>query len=128
MDNKPIDIARLGVIRCVIAPEPRMTPEGEVRRDREGNPLWITALAVRQPEGRRTDVIHVVTSGQPQGLTEGSEVKVTNLWANDWSVDGRSGTTYRADAITSVQVSVGGGSSPAAAPTGPRGKSSGGES
>ncbi|MGW1054272.1 hypothetical protein [Streptomyces sp. NPDC002521] len=126
MDNKPIDVARLGAIRCVIAPEPRLTPEGETRRDREGNPLWITGLSVRQAEGRRTDVVHVVTSGQPQGLTEGSEVKVTNLWANDWAVDGRTGTTYRADAITPVSGS--GASASAAAPAaGPRGKSAGGD-
>ncbi|MGW0882901.1 hypothetical protein [Streptomyces sp. NPDC002671] len=126
MDNKPIDVARLGAIRCVIAPEPRTTPEGETRRDREGNPLWITGLSVRQAEGRRTDVVHVVTSGQPQGLTEGSEVRVTNLWANDWAVDGRSGTTYRADAITPVSGSGGAPASTAPA-AGPRGKSAGGD-
>ena len=63
MDNKPIDTARLGTIRCVIAPEPRTTLEGEQRRDREGNPLWVTGLSIRQAEGRRTDVVHVVTSG-----------------------------------------------------------------
>ncbi|KOV63253.1 hypothetical protein [Streptomyces sp. MMG1121] len=124
MDNKPIDVARLGAIRCVIAPEPRLTPEGETRRDREGNPLWITGLSVRQAEGRRTDVVHVVTSGQPQGLTEGSEVRVTNLWANDWAVDGRTGTTYRADAITPVSGGASASTTPAA---GPRGKSAGGD-
>lgn len=126
MDNKPIDVGRLGAIRCVIAPEPRMGQDGETqRRDREGNPLWITGLSVRQTEGRRTDVVHVVTSGQPQGLTEGSEVRVTNLWANEWSVDGRNGTTYRADAITPVQAS---GPAAPAAPAGARGKSAGGDS
>ncbi|MFF8728904.1 hypothetical protein ACF073_20740 [Streptomyces sp. NPDC015171] len=126
MDSKPIDVARLGAIRCVIAPEPRLTPEGETRRDREGNPLWITGLSVRQAEGRRTDVVHVVTSGQPQGLLEGSEVRVTNLWANDWAVDGRTGTTFRADAIIPVSGSAGGSASTAPA-AGPRGKSAGGE-
>ncbi|MFJ9818794.1 hypothetical protein ACIRU3_26785 [Streptomyces sp. NPDC101151] len=127
MDNKPIDVARLGQIRCVIAPEPRTTPEGETRRDREGNPLWITGLSVRQAEGRRTDVVHVVTSGQPTGLTEGAEVRLTNLWANEWAVDGRSGTTYRADAITPASGS-GVGSASAAPAAGPRGKSAGGDS
>ncbi|MFD4875990.1 hypothetical protein ACFWOB_21890 [Streptomyces sp. NPDC058420] len=126
MDNKPIDVARLGAIRCVIAPEPRTTLEGDQRRDREGNPLWITGLSVRQAEGRRTDVVHVVTSGQPQAVTEGIEVQVKNLWANEWAVDGRTGTTYRADAITPVSAS-GVSSGPAAAAPGPRGKSAGGE-
>lgn len=127
MDNKPIDTARLGTIRCVIAPEPRTTLEGEQRRDREGNPLWVTGLSIRQAEGRRTDVVHVVTSGQPTGLIEGGEVKVTGLMANEWAVDGRTGTTYRADAITPVPGS-GAVSAPAAAAPGPRGKSAGGDS
>ncbi|MFH8659992.1 hypothetical protein [Streptomyces afghaniensis] len=110
----------------MIAPEARMTPEGEVRRDREGNPTWVTGLSVRQAEGRRTDVIHVVTSGEPRGITEGAEVRVTNLWANDWSVDGRSGTSYRADALTSVTAPAAapGGSGTASA-AGARGKSGG---
>ncbi|MFJ4799911.1 hypothetical protein [Streptomyces murinus] len=127
MNNKPIDVARLGTIRCVVAPEPRTTPEGETRRDREGNPLWITGLSVRQAEGRRTDVVHVVTSGQPQGLTEGSEVRVTNLWANDWAVDGRNGTTYRADALSPMS-GTGSGPASASSTAGPRGKSAGGDS
>ncbi|KUN00592.1 hypothetical protein AQI95_34365 [Streptomyces yokosukanensis] len=126
LDNKPIDVNRLGRLRVEIAPEPRTTQEGEQRRDREGNPLWITSLSVRQPEGRRVDTIDVTTSGQPQGLTEGGEVKVTNLWANDWAFEGRSGTTYRADAITPVQGSVPG-SAPAAPAAAPRGKSAGGD-
>ncbi|WP_405686416.1 hypothetical protein OG204_20875 [Streptomyces sp. NBC_01387] len=130
MDNKPVDVTRLGAIRCVIAPEPRTTPDGEQRRDREGNPLWVTGLSVRQAEGRRTDVVHVVTSGQPQGLAEGSEVKVTNLWANEWAVDGRTGTSFRADAITSASGSgtSGGGPAPGASVAGARGKPAGGDS
>ncbi|WP_369171012.1 hypothetical protein AB5J49_25605 [Streptomyces sp. R28] len=126
MENKPIDVARLGAIRCLIAPEPRTTQEGDQRRDREGNPLWITGLVVRQQEGRRLEEIHVTTVGQPQGLAEGGEVKVTNLWARDWALEGRTGTTYRADSITPLP-GPGGGSAPAAA-AGPRGKSSGGDS
>ncbi|MEU2717841.1 hypothetical protein [Streptomyces sp. NPDC007205] len=102
MINKPIDTRRLGTIRCLIAPEPRTTLEGDQRCDREGNPLWITGLVVRQLEGRRLDEIHVVTSGLPQGITEGCEVRVTDLWATDWEIDGRSGTSYRAAAITPV--------------------------
>ena len=106
-----------------------MTPDGEVRRDREGNPQWITGVSVRQVEGRRTDVIHVVVSGaQPQGIAEGAEVKITNLWANEWSVDGRAGTSYRADAVTPVPAPAASGSGSAAAGSGSRGKSGGGDS
>ncbi|MYQ60078.1 MULTISPECIES: hypothetical protein [unclassified Streptomyces] len=99
MQQKPIDTSRLGVIRCVIAPEPRTTPDGEVRRDREGTPQWITGLSVRQAQGRRTDIVHVTTSGQPQGITEGAPVRVVGFWASDWEVDGRSGVSYRAEGL-----------------------------
>ncbi|WP_406254776.1 hypothetical protein [Streptomyces chartreusis] len=124
MEEKPIDVARLGKIRCEIAPEPRTTLEGDQRRDREGNPLWVTCLAVRRLEGRRVDTIDVTTSGQPQGLTEGSEVRVSNLWARDWALEGRTGTSYRADAITPVAGS-GGSAAPAPTAAGSRGKSGG---
>ncbi|MEU8959598.1 hypothetical protein AB0C93_35530 [Streptomyces sp. NPDC048518] len=127
MQSKPIDTARLGVMRCVIAPEARMTPEGEVRRDREGQPQWITGLSVRQAEGRRTDVIHVVVSGaQPQGIVEGAEVRVTDLWANEWEVDGRSGTSWRAEAITTAPASGGSNAGTSSGNSAaPRGKASG---
>lgn len=128
MQNTPIDTARLGDMRCSIPPEPRRTPEGEQRRDREGNLQWVTSIAVVPLEGRRVEAIDVVVSGvQPQGITPGCQVKITNLVANAWSVDGRSGTSYRADAITAVSgpAAPGGGPAPA---SGARGKSSGGES
>ncbi|MCX4663484.1 hypothetical protein [Streptomyces uncialis] len=122
MQSKPIDTARLGVMRCVIEPEARLTQDGEPRRDREGVPQWITGLSVRQLESRRADVIHVVTSGRPSGITEGAAVTVTDLWASEWAVDGRSGTSWRAASLTPDT------SGPAASPaSAPRGKSSGGE-
>lgn len=126
MQNKPIDDRRLGDILCVIAPEPRVNMEtGEARRDRDGTPQWIVGLSVRQAEGRRTDVIHVVVPGEPRGIAEGARVRVVNLWANDWTVDGRSGTSWRADAIVPASS---GGSGASAAPAPARGKAAGGES
>ncbi|QEU94832.1 hypothetical protein CP970_31620 [Streptomyces kanamyceticus] len=123
MQNKPVDVSRLGSMRCVIAPEARVTPEGEVRRDREGNPQWITGLSVRQAEGRRTDVIHVIVSGvEPQGVIEGAEVRVTGLWANEWAVDGRTGTSWRADAITPVSTASSAPSASTSSAAGGRGK------
>ncbi|MFD0417116.1 hypothetical protein [Streptomyces sp. NPDC127108] len=119
MQYKPIDTARLGVMRCVIAPEARMTPDGEIRRDREGRVQWVTGLSVRQLESRRADVINVVVVGvQPEGVAEGTEVHVINLWANEWQMDGRSGTSWRADRITPVTPAAG----DAAGSSGSRGK------
>jgi hypothetical protein len=122
VQNKPIDMGRLGNTLCVVAPEKRVNPEtGEIRRDREGNEQWIVGVSVRQAEGRRTDVIHVVVPGEPRGITEGAAVRIVNLWSNDWSVGGNSGTSYRADEI--VPLLVGG----APATSAVRGKSAGGD-
>jgi hypothetical protein len=132
MQTMPIDTARLGPLRCSIAPEARLNPEGEQRRDREGNLQWVTSVSVVPAQGRRVEAIDVVVSGvQPTGITAGTEVKITNLVANAWSVDGRSGTSYRADAITAVTgpptaAAPGGGPSPSSGAA--RGKASGGES
>lgn len=128
MQNTPIDTARLGQMRCSIPPEPRLNPEGEQRRDREGNLQWVTSVSVVPAQGRRVEAIDVVVSGiQPTGITAGEEVKITNLVANAWSVDGRSGTSYRADAITAVSGPALPGGAPGSS-AGARGKSSGGES
>ncbi|MFI6687933.1 hypothetical protein [Streptomyces sp. NPDC050485] len=119
MQRKPIDLTRLGTLRCAIEPEPRLDMDGEVRRDRDGNPLWVTSVAVRQLESRTVDTFDVVTPLKPTGLVEGGEVKITNLWANDWEIDGRKGVSFRADAITPAPVSVpaaGGGTSAATSP------------
>jgi len=134
VQNKPVDVGRLGIIRCSTAPEPRTTPDGQVRRDRDGNPQWITGLVVRQIEGRRADVIEVVTPVDPQGIAEGDVVVVENLWANSWEVDGRTGTSYRADRITPARPASpssstpSGGAAAGGAPSAARTKSAGGDS
>lgn len=87
-------MARLGSVMCVVPPEPRMNPEtGEVRKDREGNPVWVVGVSVRQLEKRRADVIDIAVSGQPQGISEGARVVVVDLVATAWEIDGRKGTS-----------------------------------
>lgn len=125
MKDRPIDDRRLGPIRCVIAPEARTTPDGAHRRDRDGQVQWVTALSVRQLETRRADVINVVVSGaRPQGIAEGAEVRVTGLWSSEWVMEGRTGTSWRADAILPVE-SAATGSGHASATGGSRAKSGG---
>ncbi|GAA1927481.1 hypothetical protein [Streptantibioticus ferralitis] len=122
MQQKPIDTGRLGQFMCVIAPERRVDPTtDEPRKDREGREQWIVGLSVRQAAGRRTDVIHVVVPGQPRGIAEGMSVRVVDLWANDWSVDGRSGTSWRAEQIVPAGGTAASGGSAAAAPAARKG-------
>ncbi|MFE3143141.1 hypothetical protein [Streptomyces scopuliridis] len=99
MQSIPVDMARLGSTMCVVPPEPRMTPDGEVRKDRDGNPLWVVGVSVRQATTRRADVIDVAVSGQPQGITEGARITVVDLVATSWEIDGRRGISFRASAV-----------------------------
>ncbi|MGW2424455.1 SCO3933 family regulatory protein [Streptomyces sp. NPDC001709] len=104
MQSIPVDTARLGVLRCAIAPEAKLSnPETqEVKRNRDGNPVWTVAVTVRQ-DGRRISVIEIAVSGQPKGIEEGQIVKVTGLTAFAWSMGERHGVSFRAAAITPVQ-------------------------
>ncbi|WP_254406978.1 hypothetical protein [Streptomyces sp. GMY02] len=92
-------MARLGSAMCVVPPEPRMTPDGEARKDRDGNPVWVVGVSVRQQSTRRADVIEVAVSGQPQGITEGARLTVVDLVATSWEIEGRKGISFRASAI-----------------------------
>lgn len=105
MQSKPIDVARFAVCLCVSAPEPRVDQmTGQPKVDREGRAQWVVGVAVRPEGGRRSDsdVIDVVLPGEPQGVTEGVPVRLVDLWASEWSIDGRSGTSWRAAAATPV--------------------------
>jgi hypothetical protein len=98
----PLDVERLGSIMCVVPAETRKTPDGEVRKDREGRVMWVIGLSVRQADGRRADVIDVTLPEQPQGVAEGTRVTVADLVAVNWEIDGRSGTSFRASAVRPV--------------------------
>jgi hypothetical protein len=132
VQNKPIDRSRLGSMRCVIAPEPRTNRDGVIRQDADGVTQYVVGVAVVQKERRGADVINVVVSGQPSGVDEGSLVEITGLTAVDWEVDGRHGTSWRAESIALVSAAAAGDSAVrAAGPGGPvapaRGKSAGGD-
>ncbi|MFJ3847346.1 hypothetical protein ACIPV3_25055 [Streptomyces albidoflavus] len=77
-----------------------------MRKDREGRVQWVTALAIRQPTGRRVDVIDVVVVGaEPTGVMPGDVVKLTGLVSIEWEMGDRHGSAWRAEAITPVSGS-----------------------
>lgn len=106
MQSIPVDTTRLGVLRCAIPPEAKIsnTETGEVKKDRDGNTVYTVAVTVRQ-DGRRISVIEIAVSGEPKGVEEGQIVKVTGLTAFAWSMGDRHGISFRADAITPVHGS-----------------------
>ncbi|MYU12966.1 hypothetical protein GTZ78_20245 [Streptomyces sp. SID8361] len=103
MQSIPVDTTRLGVLRCAVGPEPKITDfeSKEVKKDRDGNTIYTVAVTVRQ-DGRRVSVIEIAVPGEPKGVVEGSEVRVTGLEAFAWAMGDRHGISFRAAAITPV--------------------------
>ncbi|WP_141206715.1 SCO3933 family regulatory protein [Streptomyces griseorubiginosus] len=106
MQSIPVDTARLGVLRCVNGPEVKFSNSEtqEVKKDRDGNPVYTVAVTVR-PDGRRISVIEIAVSGEPKGLEPGQVVKVTGLTAFVWTMGDRNGVSFRADTITPAHTS-----------------------
>ncbi|WTP59893.1 hypothetical protein OHU07_25460 [Streptomyces phaeochromogenes] len=98
MQSIPVDTARLGVLRCAIAPEAKISNSEtqEVKKDRDGNTVYTVAVTVRQDRRR------ISVSGEPKGIEEGQILKVTGLMAFAWAMGDRHGISFRADAITLV--------------------------
>ncbi|MFD8931101.1 SCO3933 family regulatory protein [Streptomyces mirabilis] len=103
MQSIPVDTARLGVLRCAITPEAKISnfETQEVKKDRDGNTVYSVAVTVRQ-DGRRISVIEIAVAGEPKGIEEGQILKVTGLTAFAWAMGDRHGISFRADAITPV--------------------------
>ncbi|MGW7750475.1 SCO3933 family regulatory protein [Streptomyces violaceusniger] len=101
MQSIPVDTTRLGVLRCAVGPEPKIADfeSKEVKKDRDGNTIYTVAVTVRQ-DGRRVSVIEIAVPGEPKGVVEGSEVRVTGLEAFAWAMGDRHGISFRAAAIT----------------------------
>lgn len=109
MQSIPVDAGRLGVLRCVGAAEPKLVSAatGEVKRDREGIPVFTVPVALKQ-EGRRAELIEISVSGEPVGLVEGGLVQVVGLEAFVWEMGERRGVTWRAAAVTPAPAPSGG--------------------
>ncbi|AEM80997.1 SCO3933 family regulatory protein [Streptomyces violaceusniger] len=103
MQSIPVDTTRLGVLRCAVGPEPKIADfeSKEVKKDRDGNTVYTVAVTVRQ-DGRRVSVIEIAVPGEPKGVVEGSEVRVTGLEAFAWAMGDRHGISFRAAAITPI--------------------------
>jgi hypothetical protein len=97
--NIPVDLTRLTGLMCVSVPERKTTLDGDPRKDRDGNQLWVTGLAVRRNGTRKASVIDVQTAAEPVGVQEGTLVALTELDVSLWEIEGRHGLSYRAASI-----------------------------
>jgi hypothetical protein len=122
MKRIPVDTNRLSGALCVSAPEVKADPNtGEVRMDKAtGQPVYLVGVSVKLTGERKAYVLDVAVPGEPVGVVEGAPVRVFDLVAVPWEVDGRSGMSYRASAVTTATAA--GGHPPEPAPAARAGK------
>lgn len=92
------------------APKPKTDMQGRQRTDRvTGDGLSVTQLVKIGPDG--AEVFNCTTAGVPD-VAVGDEVRPRNLIAIPWQQDGRSGVSFKADAIETVPAAAGKGGAP----------------
>ena len=97
-----LEIKTEGRVEFVVsrAPQPKNDNDGRQKTDREtGELLHVTELVAMDDTG--AEVIRVTTAGQPR-VTKRQPVTVVKLVATPWTIDGRGGVAFRADAIVPV--------------------------
>lgn len=101
MQSIPVDVGRLTGLVCVSAPEVKVNPTtGEIRMDRvTGAAVYLVGVAVKLAGTRKASVIDVQVAGEPVGIVEGAAVRLFDLEAVPWEIEGRSGVSFRASAV-----------------------------
>jgi hypothetical protein len=91
----PIDTSAISFL-CALAPEPLV--DFETRRpkaDENGEPLYVIQL-LAMGDGS-ADLLAVKVPGVPsQAIRQGAPVKVTGLVAQPWTMNDRSGVSFKA--------------------------------
>ena len=104
----PIDTSAIAFL-CALAPEPVIDFQTKQHRaDENGEPLYVLQL-LAMGDGS-ADLLAVKIPGVPSSaIRQGSPVKVTGLVAQPWTMQDRSGVSFRAarvePAITQAKAS-----------------------
>lgn len=98
MNRIPVDCAALGDMRF-LAGEARMDQDGKpVLRD--GVPVQRVSVLVRPADGRQEVIEINVTRVEPVRMGDLARVRIMNLTARPWVIDGRDGISWNADDVT----------------------------
>jgi hypothetical protein len=91
----PVDTSAITFL-CALAPEPVINFQTkEHRADENGEPLYVIQL-LAMGDGS-ADLLAVKVAGEPSGaIRQGVPVKVTDLVAQPWIMQDRSGVSFRA--------------------------------
>ena len=106
----PIDTSRLQFLVVAAAEPLRQYEEGKPREawaprtDASGEVLWRVQL-VALGDGE-AEIIRVAVPGDPK-VSQGEMVRVEEMTAQAWEMDGRSGMAFRAAAVRSVPAAQG---------------------
>ena len=104
----PVDAERFGNVYCLIAPVPKTDIEtGKIKMNPDGDPLWVVGVALREPGSRTAMSVDVTVAEEPQGIVEGSSVRLVGLVASQWEQNGRAGMVWRADRVLPLQTDAG---------------------
>jgi hypothetical protein len=100
----PIDTSRLKFMVVAPAEEQRQFEEGKPREswarrtDANGEVLWrVQVVAMGDGDA---EIIRLTVAGDPK-IGQGEMVRVAGMTSQAWEVDGKAGTTYRAESIRS---------------------------
>jgi hypothetical protein len=105
MFNLPIDTSAMSFLVGAGAEPIRERGTDRPRVDAEtGEPLFAVQV-VALVEGR-ADVITVKVPGQPPDLPQGAPVRVLGLVATPWTMEGRSGISFRARRVEPLGTSA----------------------
>jgi hypothetical protein len=105
MRSIPVDVSAFTGFMCVNPPEPKVAnlDTGEVRKDRvSGQTMFVVGVVAMR--GRDSSVIQVNVPGEPGGLGVGTALRLVGLEAAPWDRDGRSGVSFRAVAVTPLEM------------------------
>ena len=90
----PIDVSGMTLLAGT-APEPVVDFDTRTpKADENGEPLYTVQLVTIGAEG--AEVISVKVPGEPKGVSQGVPVRVSGLVAIPWSMEGRSGVSFKA--------------------------------
>jgi hypothetical protein len=94
----PIDTSAISFL-CAVPPEPLVDFETKrPRADENGEPLYVVQLLAMGEDS--ADLIAVKVPGVPsQAIRQGAPVKVDGLVAQPWTMQDRSGVSFRAARI-----------------------------
>jgi hypothetical protein len=93
----PIDTSAIAFL-CAMPPEPVVDFETrQPKADENGEPLFVVQV-LAMGDGS-ADLIAVKVPGMPLGIRQGHPVKVTGLVAQPWTMQDRSGVSFRAARI-----------------------------